>query len=148
MPWTLPTFADFRARFARDFQFSVDGSDLTKVGPADYANAQADADTQINQDLFSSQADFSTAYLYLTAHYLVMNIKNSTAGLAGAGSSPFAVASKSAGPVSVSYSIPQDILANPAYSVFALSTYGLRYLSLIVPYLAGNVGAVAGWTLP
>lgn len=147
MPWTIPTFADFMARFARDFQFSVDGSDQTKIGPADYANAQADAGTQISQDLFSSQGDFSTAYLYLTAHFLVMNIKNSTAGLAGAGSSPFSVASKSAGPVSVSYSIPQDILANPAFSMFALSSYGLRYLSLIVPYLAGNCGVVAGATL-
>lgn len=73
-------------------------------------------------------------YLHLVAFYLVFDIKNSSAGI----NSSFTgiVQSKSVGDVSESYAIPQYILENPNFSIYAQNGYGLKYLSLIAPYLA------------
>lgn len=144
-----PTAADFRARFARDFPFDApipSVPDLTKVQTADILNAFDDAATLINESLFSDQATYSTAYLYLAAHFLVMNLKQSAAGIAGV--VPWLVSSKGVGPVSVSYSIPQSILDSPLYASLAQTPYGMRYLASIVGLLAGNIGVAAGGTLP
>lgn len=49
------------------------------------------------------------------------------------------VASKSVGSVSESYSIPQWMLNNPTFSMYAQNGYGRKYLSLIQPFLVGNI---------
>lgn len=76
-------------------------------------------------------------YLHLVAFYLVLDLKNSSAGV---NSSYVGVTqSKSVGNVSESYAIPQFVMNNPMYAIYAQNGYGLKYLSLISPYLAVTV---------
>lgn len=76
-------------------------------------------------------------YLHLVAYYLCFDIANSSAGI----NSKFAglVASKSVGNVSESYAIPTWLINSPMYSLYGQNGYGLKYLSLIAPYLACTV---------
>lgn len=73
-------------------------------------------------------------YLHLVAFYLVMDLKNAQIGINGGVAG--AVTSTHVGDVSESYAIPQWMLNDPMYSMFAQNAYGLKYLSLIAPYLA------------
>jgi hypothetical protein len=52
------------------------------------------------------------------------------------------------GNVSESYSIPHAYMDNPVYSFYTQSAYGLKYLSLVLPGIVGNVVAVGGATQP
>ena len=72
--------------------------------------------------------------MHLVAFYLVFDIKNSSAGI----NSSFTgtLNSKSVGDVSESYGIPTWMTENPMYSIYAQNGYGLKYLSLIAPYMA------------
>ena len=76
-------------------------------------------------------------FLHLVAFYLVMDLKNASAGL----NSSYAglVASKSVGSVSESYNFPQWIVNNPLYSIYSQNGYGMKYLSLIIPYLSTTI---------
>ena len=76
-------------------------------------------------------------FLHLVAFYLVMDLKNASAGL----NSSYAglVASKSVGSVSESYNFPQWIVNNPLYSIYSQNGYGMKYLSLIIPYLSCTI---------
>ena len=76
-------------------------------------------------------------YLHLVAYYLVVDLKNSSQGV----NSTYLgmVNSKSVGSVSESYAIPQWLQNNPLYSMYGQNGYGLKYLSLIAPYLACTI---------
>lgn len=112
----------------------------------DIEKAFGEAKINLNQSLFGSDADITIGYYYLTAMYLVHDIRAAMGGIdAGPG---FALVSKSAGNVSESYGIPEAYLKNPIYQVYTQSPYGLKYLSLVLPNLVGNIGAVAGATRP
>jgi len=76
-------------------------------------------------------------YLHLVAYYLVVDLKNASVGINSGVTSN--VTSTHVGDVSESYSIPQWIMNNPMYSMFSQNGYGLKYLSLIAPYLACTV---------
>ncbi len=112
----------------------------------DIEKAFSEAKIGLNQTLFSSDENITLGYLYLTAHYLVNDIRASIGGLAGKG--VFALTSRSVGNVSESYGIPQAYLDNPIYQFFTQSPYGLKYLALVLPNLVGNIGHVAGATSP
>lgn len=83
-------------------------------------------------------------YLHLVAFYLVFDIKNSSAGI----NSSFTgtLSGKHVGDVSESYSIPQWMLQDPMYSLYAQNGYGLKYLSLIAPYMAITIMFSPGGT--
>lgn len=83
-------------------------------------------------------------YLHLVAFYLVMDIKNASTGVNSSFSGT--VQSKSVGDVSESYAIPQWVNDNPMYSIFTQNGYGLKYLSLIAPYLACTIMFSSGRT--
>lgn len=76
-------------------------------------------------------------FLHLVAFYLVVDLKNSSQGV----NSSFVgiVQSKSVGDVSESYAVPQWLQNSPMYSLYGQNGYGLKYLSLIAPYLACTV---------
>lgn len=76
-------------------------------------------------------------YLHLVAFYLVMDLKNSSAGINSSYSGM--VASKSVGDVSESYNFPQWLVNSPLYSMFSTNGYGMKYLSLILPYLSVTI---------
>lgn len=112
----------------------------------DITKAFAEAKIGLNQSLFTSDENIEIGYLYLTAHYLVNDIRAAVSGLSGTGD--FTLSSRSVGNVSESYSIPQAYLDNPIYQFYTKSPYGLKYLALVLPLLVGNIGTVAGATSP
>jgi hypothetical protein len=64
------------------------------------------------------------------------------------GSVNFPVTSVTVGSVSESYYVPKAYLEDPVLGFYARNGFGLKYLSLVYPNLIGNVGVVAGWSLP
>lgn len=140
---TPPSVAEFKAQFVRDFPY---GSDTSAVMDADISSAITLAGFNVNEGLFSTEAEFKFAYNYLAAHYLVTSIKASSQGLGG--SFNWLESSKSVGSVSQAFAIPEKILSNPLYAMFSKTPYGAMYISLILPLTYGNVVAVSGATQP
>jgi hypothetical protein len=85
-------------------------------------------------------------FLYLSAHYLVTDLKNSSQGVAS--QYDWLTTNKAAGSVSQGSSIPQRILDNPELAMLSKTGYGAKYLSLILPQLCGNIFTICGRTLP
>lgn len=141
MAYTVPTASDFKAHFVRDWSY---GSTDTTVMDSDITKAIAEAAVNFNESLWESQAVFTLAYLYLTAHYLVTDLRASSQGIAGSYS--WLTGSKSVGSVSEGFSIPQKILDNPHLAMLSKTNYGAKFLSLALPRLVGNVVHVAGET--
>ncbi len=144
MAYANPTVADFKAYFYRDFPY---GTDLkTQVTDADISKAFGQTDFNINQDLFSSQAQYTTAYLLLAAHYLVVDLRMSSQGISG--QFAFMEQSKSVGSISQSFAIPQRIQDDPYFAMLITTNYGAKYLQLLLPQLCGQGFTVIGSTRP
>jgi hypothetical protein len=143
MSYTAPTLSDFKTRFTRDFPFGATPS--TDVTDTDIQNAMDEVECNINEELFCDEAQYQLGYLLLAAHYLVMNLRASSQGIAG--SFDWNTASKSVGSVSVSQSIPESIMKNPLYAYMTTSTYGAKYLMMVYPNLMGQMFAVEGTTI-
>lgn len=124
---------------------STDWSQISagsNISDLDIGHAFAEADVTFNTSLFGADADMILGFLYLSAHYLVHDLN---AG--GVSSSSQGVASaRSVGNVSESYSIPTWQLESPVYSFYTKTSYGLKYLNMVLPQIVGNVAAVAGAT--
>lgn len=121
-----------------DIDNFVQDSDITKA----FAEAQA----VFNQALLGDDATIKLAYLYLTAHYLVNDLKTAAQGVSSSGSNP--VTARTVGSVSESYAIPQRYLDDPILVFYTKSGYGLKYLSIVMPAMVGNMQAVWGGTNP
>ncbi len=143
MDLSLIAVSDFKAHFVRDFSY---GSTSDKVMDADISKAMSEAKITFNQSFFPDDASVRLGYYYLTAHYLVIDLQNASAGLAGVSSNP--VSSRSVGSVSESYAIPDKYLKNPVLAFLSKTGYGQKYLSMILPQMVGNMASVAGWTNP
>lgn len=137
------TIADFKAHFVRDFSY---GATSDKVMDADITKAYTEAKANFNPALFSSDDQLIIAFLYLAAHYLVIDFQNSNSGLNQAALG--LLASRSVGSVSESYSVPDTYTKDPLMAFYAKTGYGQKYLSLVLPALVGNVASAAGWTNP
>ena len=146
MAYDIPTITDFKNYFFRDFPYTPNVNDLTKVTDRDLNKAFTDTDATINQGLFDNQDSFNVGYLTLSAHFLVMNLRASSQGIAG--QYEWLEQSKSVGSVSTSSAIPQRILDNPMFAMLSKTTYGAKYLYMILPQLSGQIFIVAGDTLP
>ena len=116
------------------------------VQTQDITNAFAEAQAVFNQSLFGSNANITLAYLYLTAHYLVNDLRTAAQGVDSTGAFP--VSARSVGSMSESYQIPDSYKNNPQLAFFTSSGYGMKFLSLLLPNLVGNVVAVFGGTNP
>ena len=142
------TVADFTTYFDRDFPY---GKAIENVRDADIERAINDSVPLFNPDLFDLTT-LKTAALYLAAHLLVGNVKmggglkRKGRGLSSTGA--FAIASKSAGPLSVGYAVPAEVTGNPALFQFTKTEYGLRYLQLLLPNLIGGMEVAGGGTQP
>jgi hypothetical protein len=158
MPFTIPTVSDFKAQFYRDFPYAVpvplpptpapssDDTDLSKVTDVDIQNGINLSQFNINQALFPTQSMFSTAFLYLAAHYMVETILAGTEGLDTQYN--WLTQAKSVDGVSETYVIPERIKKDPMLSNFARTRYGAIYLSIISPQLVGNIMPTHRQTLP
>jgi hypothetical protein len=147
---TAPIEADdFKVYFDRDFKY---GATKENVRDSDIDRAIAEANALFNPALWTAGVDLEIAFEFLTAHCLCVNIGaagglgESALGLKSSGSFP--VQSKSAGPLSVGYVVPQEMADNPILNQFMTTKYGLRYLELLAPNLLGNFGIGSGATQP
>lgn len=138
-----PVVSDFKSYFNRDFPY---GSSLSAVMDADIQKALDDAAVNFNPNFFADQLSYTNGYLNLAAHYLVMNLRASSQGLVG--QYDWLSASRGAGSVNESFSIPQHILDHPYLGMLSKTNYGAKYLSLVIPQLIGQMFTVCGATLP
>jgi len=132
--FTNPTSTDFRNFFFRDFPY---GTTLDTVQDQDITKAIGQAAFNFNPALFSTQSNYTLGYLYLTAHYLVIDLRASSQGLAG--SYTWLTASKGVGSVNESFAIPQRMMDNPYLAMLSKTQYGAKYLSLVLPSLIGQM---------
>lgn len=114
---------------------------------SDIEAAFAEAKVTFNQGLFGDDAEIRLGYLYLTAHFLVNDLRASRGGIFGASIAGL-MNSRSVGNVSEGYAIPEAYTKDPTLSFYAQSAYGMKYLSMVIPRLRGNVQVVRGATLP
>jgi hypothetical protein len=147
--FTNPSVAQFMAYFFRDFPFQpttqpVDFDNYIQI--QDVLNAMFETNGQLNQDLFAKPSTYTQGYFYMTAHFMAENLVNSSQGQAGQYN--FLQASKGGAGVSESFAIPQKILDNPTFSMFTKTTYGKKYLALVIPFLTGVMFTVRGHTKP
>lgn len=108
---------------------------LNYTQDADIINAMQEARVNFNESLFPDCDTKILVFLYLTAYYLTVDFQNAMSPMAGGG----IVQSKSVGSVSESYGLPQWMLTSPILGMYAQNGYGRKYLSLIRPYLVGNI---------
>jgi hypothetical protein len=140
--------SDFKAQFDRDFTY---GTSMETVRDADITRAFNMADMVFNESLWASTAEAKIAYLYASAHILVLNIQG-TGGLGvksgvdshGGG----VILNKSVGQVSVAFQLPDSLANNPILYQFQRTGYGQQYLQLLTPRLVGAGFAVSGWRDP
>lgn len=140
MAYVLPTVSEFKSRFDRDFPYSTDQTDLTKVRDKDITLAQTQAAANFNVELWENQTVFAEAFNLLSAHYLCSNLLASSQGVRGAG--VWLTNSKTVGNVSESFNIPERVMKSPTLSLYSRTTYGCVYLSIIAVRLIGNVAGI------
>lgn len=145
MAYTIPTIADFKARFVRDFPYGVRSD---QVNNADIQTALDDTEAYLNESLFDSQAAWDVNFLLLAAHNMVMNMRAARANLGLSGQFGWLQSSKGVGSVSESFAIPDRILANPELAMLTKTYYGAKFLFNILPSLSGNIYTVQGETQP
>lgn len=142
MAFTNPSQTDFENQFFRDFNFGTDQA--TQVIAPDIANAFALVNVDINPSLWPDQPTYTQAYLYLTAHFLVTNLRNSTQGLNGQFN--FTQNSKGVSNVNEGFAVPQWVQDHPKLGMYFKTNYGAMYMSLMMPYLIGPIFTVPGRT--
>lgn len=139
MNWTPPSVSDFEAFFNRDFPFAPPNTpDLAFVQPADVTKAINEGLINFNPCLYGSLAQITNIFMYLAAYYLVENLKVSMKGVAAKANFP--TASVGVGGVNEAYQIPERYLKSPILAPYTQNAYGMKYLSLVIPFLVGNVG--------
>lgn len=109
---------------------------------ADIEKAFDEACIVFNASLFSNANAVKMGWLYLTAHFVVYDVN--AGGLETTGQQR--VNSRAVGNVSEAYTIPEWMLSNPIYSFLTVTSYGAKYLNMILPFLIGNIGSVWGGT--
>ena len=122
----------------------IKGDVNSYITDEDIEKAFTQAKPNSNENFGSTCNEKINIYLHLVAFYLVFDIKNSSAGI----NSGFTgtLSGKHVGDVSESYAIPQWMSEDPMYSIYAQNGYGLKYLSLIAPYMAITIMFSPGGT--
>jgi hypothetical protein len=142
LAYSDPSVSDFKAFFVRDFPYGADINE--NVLDADISRALSESSTAINPECFSSQAAYTNGFLYLSAHNLVVNLRNSSQGLSSSFS--WLRTGKSVGSVSDSFQIPDRISQNPYLSSLSKTGYGVKYLEMLIPKLSGQIFTAEGGT--
>lgn len=144
--WEKPSVTTFKTFFARDFNFAPvgDPDNLDYITDTDINRAISEAEINFNPGLYAKLEYATNVFMYLAAFFLVFNIQNSSKGINS--QCKFPISSTSAGGVSVSYQIPARYAEKPLYAMYTHNGYGMKYLSLTLPLLIGNVTLVEGDT--
>lgn len=114
------------------------------ISDDDILRAFAEAKINFNPNFFTDDETAIMVFCYLAAHYLVIDLNNAQNPL-GMGFMGF-TQSKSVGSVSESYMVPSFATNNQVLSQYILTGYGRKYVSLISPYIIGNVLLIKGKT--
>ena len=165
----LPDYVEGKTYWLGDIVYYTDGNfyqsliDDNTTDPTNTSNWQKindsinnyittnDIQKAINEALANCNTRFGNTdnekimiFMYLIAFYLVVDMNNANAGLS---SNYLGISqSKSVGDVSESYVIPDFISNNPLYAIYIQNGYGMKYISLIAPYLAITVRFSVGRT--
>lgn len=115
----------------------IDETTDNYIQDSDIEKAFEEAGINFNAAIFSNCDTAQLVFCYLAAHYLVIDLNNAQNPLA-LGVMGY-TQSKSVGSVSESYGIPQWIMNNEVLGTYAQTGYGRKYLSLIRPFLTGNI---------
>ena len=107
---------------------------LNYTQDSDILDAIGEASINFNENLFEDCCKAKLVFLHLVAHYLTVDFRNAL----GVNQIGFTT-SKSVGSVSEGYSIPRWILDNNALAPYATTGYGIKYATLLRPYLVGNI---------
>lgn len=108
------------------------------ITDTDIQKAITEARINFNPNLFGKNCEIiKTVFAYLVAHFLVIDLNNAMNPLALGYSG--ITTSKSVGSVSESYAIPKWITDDSHLSMYTQTGYGRKYLTLILPYLTGNI---------
>lgn len=116
------------------------------VSDEDIHRAFGEAKAVFNCGLVGSCEEARIAFLYLVAFYLAYDLSVASGGVYGMVNFP--ATSVTVGSVSESYYVPKAFLEDPVLGFYAKNGFGQKYLSMVYPKLIGNVGVVAGWSLP
>ncbi len=116
-------------------------STLNYTQDSDITNAFNEAYVNFNEGLFPDEETAKLLFLYLTAHYLTVDFRNAL-GVNNIG----IPTSKSVGSVSEGYSLPLWLNQSAGLSMYATTGYGIKYATLIRPYLIGNIFISKGAT--
>lgn len=140
------TVDDFKAYFDRAFPFAPEDDPNNKeyVRDKDIEIAFAQATANFNCGIWENYDVAKVAYLFLTAHYLCMDMRMNQSGLASSGT--FTMSSKPVGDVSASYSIPEAYMQSPFLNYLSSTEFGLKYFSLLYPRTICSVNVVLGST--
>ena len=144
--WTPPSIAEFKAFFARDFNYapSTDPNNLDYIIDGDITKAINEGVINFNTSLYGTDAQVTNVFMYLAAFFLVFNIQNSMKGITS--QSRFPISSNSVGGVSISFQLPERYAKDPILSMYTQNGYGMKYLALSLPFLSGNVNLIEGTT--
>lgn len=142
MSFLNPSVDDFTSYFTRDFPYTLDPN--TGIQDTDIAKAYGQVNFEINSALFTNQENYTLGYLWLAAHYLVIDLRASSQGIAGRYN--WLESSKQVGNLSSGFSIPQRILDNPKMAMLSQTRYGAKYLELLLPQLCGQIIVAPGHT--
>ncbi len=111
-------------------------SEDSYITDGDIEKAIDEARLSFNKDLFDDCESRMLGMMYLTAFYLVVDIKNGSAGISSNAYASFTT-NKSVGNVSEGFGIPSWVASNPMYSLYLDNGYGKKYLSFIIPRING-----------
>lgn len=142
--WNPPSVQDFKDQFFRDFPYAPDSDadNIDFVTDRDINNAITEALNNFSSTLFGDST--TIIFLYLTAHLMVCNIRNSSMGLSS--QAKFPLESTSVGGVSIANNINERFSSDPIFAGYLTTGYGKKYLDLVYPFTIGNVGISCGRT--
>ena len=124
----------------------TDGDKADYVCDCDIERAFKEANTTFNDGLCGTDESAQLMFLYLAAFYLAYDLSVASGGAYG--SVNFPATAVKVGSVSEQYYVPKAYLEDPILGFYARNGFGLKYLNMLYPRLVGNVGVVAGWSLP
>lgn len=107
--------------------------------------AAVEARMLYNSGLFPDSDTKLMGLCYLTAHFLCIDIRNTTSGAQSVASFPSK--SRRAGSVSESVEIPRAFQNNPLAMMLAQTGYGYKYFQMVYPRMIGAGFSVLGLTV-
>lgn len=102
------------------------------VTDADITRAMSQAYINANYDFGSTDEERIMIYLHLIAFYLVMDWQNASMGVNNGYMGP--ITSKSVGDISETHGVYEWVQKSPQDSIYLTNGFGMKYLSLTLPY--------------